>query len=94
MLKKRIRFPIIFVLLHPHMETAVGGLLRQDQKLRHINVDVDIAGVPLPCGSGLVVGHKLQVDLLQVEAVVFDLHKTVPGIFADDLVPIIVLFFQ
>ena len=76
------------------MKTAVGGLLRQSQKLRHINIDMDIAGVPLRLWSGFVVGHKLQVDLVQVETVIFNLHEAISGIFADNLIPIVILIFH
>jgi hypothetical protein len=55
---------------------------------------MDIAGVPLPDRSGFVVGHKLQVDLVQVETVIFNLHEAISGIFADNLIPIVILIFH
>ena len=76
------------------MKAAVGGLLCQSQKLRHINIDMDIAGVPLSSRTGFVIGHKLQMYLVQMETVVLDLHKTISGVFADNLVPIIILIFH
>jgi hypothetical protein len=55
---------------------------------------VDIAGVPLSGRPGFVVSHKLQMYFVQMEAVVLDLYKAASGIFADNLILIVIWAFH
>ena len=86
---ERLRFMLGLVLLHPHMQAAVGRFLCQSEEIRNINIDMDVVGVPVTRRPSLIVGHKLQMDFVQVEAVVFHFHKAVAGVFTDDLILII-----
>lgn len=62
---------------------------RQHQGFCNADVNMDVVGIPLPGRTLLLVGHKLQMNLVQMEAVVLHLHEAVPGVLADDLIPVI-----
>ena len=67
------------------MKDTRGRLLRQCQKFRHIDIDVDVGGIAISLRLRCIVGDKLQVDRVDVKAVIFRLNETAPGILADDL---------
>ena len=71
------------------MQGAGGSLLSQCKKFWHINVDIDITGVSATFRQWRIIGYKLQMDFLQMETVIFDLHKATSCIFSNDLTPII-----
>ena len=71
------------------MQGAGCGLLGQGEKLRNIDIYVDVVCIPFTLRQSGIIADELQVDFIQVKAVVLDLHKTALGILTDDLPPVV-----
>ncbi len=73
-----------FALQHIPQLTAIQ-LSAQFQKLIHRNIDMNIVRLALAGRLRLIISSKGQMDPADREAVIQAFHKTVPGIFANDL---------
>lgn len=76
------------------MKAAIGRFLCQDQKLRHINIDIDDTGGTLAAWPVFIVGNKLKVYFSQMKTVISCLYETGTSVNADDLVSVIVLILH
>ena len=74
------------------MQGAGCGLLGQGEKLRNIDIYVDVVCIPFTLRQSGIIADELQVDFIQVKAVVLDLHKTALGILTDDLTPVVLRY--
>ena len=84
LIQRRIIAVFLFALQHIPQLTAIQ-LPAQFQKLIHSNIDMNIVRLTLTGRLRLIISGKCQMDPADREAVIQAFHKTVPGIFANDL---------
>ena len=89
MLIQRFLFLRLFVLPHPHMQGTGRGLLGQGEEFWYVNVNIDIVRVTASLWLRSVIRHKLQMNFIQMKAVVLNLNETAFGIFPYNLNPVI-----